>query len=593
MGVHWVVAATIVALSTCACGAGSDVETRADRHDDTRTDDERPNDDDGNSDDAEATALTDLPPPAPRWAAVWTPSESEPSVSDVSILRFDDVGRPEVFELADGADELIRKEWVSWSPEGTHLALLSCDRDTLIPSLFVASASDDFERRSVDLEFEPTTEPGCGDVEVLNSVSWMGPDTLFAAVLSQEQKLYHRIGVENLEVELLGSIAYSQPFTTSPFGALYVLGTPEVSWDLWFAAETGEPRRMGTKPDALLFTSNGPLTWGPDGQSATWWTQWPADSSSADVTSGSTTAPQFEIVPGQLPKVGHIHIPTGLVVDRHPKGDLSTSFEFLEMAVSPLGSVIAYAIYRRPVASFGADQRITLIRDGNSSPISGGVGAYGRATFGFLDEERFFYSSGREPQEPDGDRSVAVVLRTGTEVRELSVDRYAPFHFDAFRNENRLYFVRTGVDRHTSLWSVDVGDPNARAEQVSIEGSVVQDSVLKQGQVQPLPYHDVEEAELGQALLLASSDDDECKELQRGCQTARWVVSFETGVEVVQLNDAWLEGIVSWAPDGLGLIVLSTSGLSYVPGPSYRGSISVGPDVVGMVLPTRWPAAGF
>ncbi len=587
----WIIGGALVSL--CGCGATSDTDTRADReaHDGEATDQA----DDEMSGDVEAVPPANLPALAPRWVAVFTRDDAEPPNPRLSIVRFDDPLEPETFALAGSAEEYVTQDWVRWSPSGSHVAFVTCDRERLLPSLSVASATDDFERRAIGapLQFEATTEAGCRDVMSYNSIAWMGSDTLFAVILSSDQMLYYRIPVGSGEPELIGEIDSRQPFTASPFGVLYTLGTSSGVWDLWFAGETGEPQRMGTKPEALLFTRQGPLTWSPDGQRAWWWTHWPDDGSPTAAThgGGELPPPQVEIVPDQIPKIGRIHVPTGLVVDQHPHGDLSAAYEFNGYATSPTGAAVAYAVYRRPVAAYAAERHLTIVRDSGQTPIREGIGSSTQSIVGFIDDESLFFSVSREPQEPDGDRSVAIVVEQGGVSRELSVDRYAPRYMDVLRQSNRLFFARQSAERRASLWTVNLDDAEARAEPVVLEGSVIGDSLLKQGQIQPALYDKPAEAERGQALLVATSDDDECLEINRGCQTARWVVNFDGGPSIAQLQDRWVPAVVSWSPDGTGLVAVAEDGLSYIPGPDYRGWVQLEPGAVSMVVPVKWPAA--
>lgn len=570
-------------LSLAACGAGTDVAS----HSDDRSPDglESPSGaEGGEADRSEQEPPPILPDVAPRWLAV------SRAAQHLSVVRFDDPERPEIFTLAEGEGVVVSPDWVHWSPLGTNVAFLTCDADTLVPSLFIASAGDDFRPRAIGTPFqiEPSSELGCRDVTRTNAISWMGPDTVFAAVASEDFVLHYRIPVASLEPELLAESDTKPLHATSPHGALYVAGRSPGPWDLWFAGEADPPQRMSATPANPLNAEGGPLTWAPDGQRATWWTHYTASTPSAAGV-GESLPPELEVVPGRVPEIGRVHVPTGLVVDEHPHGNLYGSNEFAGRELAPKGPALAYAIYRTNVASFDAHREIMLSKGDDFVSLRGGLGGSSiRPAMGFLDGDVFFFSRWLDTPEGD-DITIELVLREAGEDRRITVGRYAAQHFDAFRDTGRLFFVRSEVDRSTLLWTFDTGEPNATAEQVAIEGSVVVDSVLKQGQVQPLYYNRPADAEAGEALLLAASDDTECRFLERDCQTQRWVVDFAGGQRLIRLNDKWLQATVSWVPDGSGLVAATAEAVSYIPGPAYRGSIRIHPATGTLIIPTAWP----
>jgi len=279
------------------------------------------------------------------------------------------------------------------------------------------------------------------------------------------------------------------------------------------------------------------------------------------------------------------------MVDYHPKGNLSTSYEFRTRAFSPHGSSLAYGIFRKGVASFETDSRVVLITDDDAVSLPKGITNSG--SFSLLDEETLLFARFAPELDPEGERITQYIVRQRQQERIIGEGGFGPYSFDGFSQSERLFFV--GGDRdELQLWTVQLNDPNARAESVPLDGSVITDSVLKQGRARPPPYQGTAQTDVGQALLLATSESDECYFVSQRCQMARWVVTFEPSVQVIRLDDLWLKGTVTWAPDGSGLLVegetVGEDGLSFIPAPTYRGSFELEPGALSVHLPERWPA---
>jgi hypothetical protein len=139
------------------------------------------------------------------------------------------------------------------------------------------------------------------------------------------------------------------------------------------------------------------------------------------------------------------------------------------------------------------------------------------------------------------------------------------------------------------VFRVDLADESARAEPVSLTGSVLLDSALPQGRTFSRNYGLLGGSDAGTALLVSTSTAADCRELGHQCETARWVADLRTNGAVVQLAPRWLEATMNWAVDGSGLLAVDREGLSFVPSTGYRGSFPLSAQVGTPIVPDSWP----
>jgi hypothetical protein len=273
------------------------------------------------------------------------------------------------------------------------------------------------------------------------------------------------------------------------------------------------------------------------------------------------------------------------VADVHPHGNLVFSNEFRGRALAATGPGYAYAVYRDGNAAVDPGGRI-VVRAESAFEVTDGSGHGIRQSFGFLDDRRFFYSRVIDGGD-SGESEVQVVLRTDGVERILSTARYDPAHLLGFAQQVRVVFARSEADRRSRLWTVDLADTEVQAEEVPLDGPVVLDSLLEWGETRPSEPGTPVNA-LGPVVLLAISDDIECRYL--GCHTGWAVVDFRDGIVVTPIESDLARASAGWAPDGSGLLAIA-GGLRFIPGPSYRGSFELHPDVTDMLAPRRWPAS--
>jgi hypothetical protein len=540
---------------------------------------------------------------APRWAAL-------SSWERLLVVRFDDVTRPEEVVLSALADgEKVDPEQVFWSPTGEHVAFLTSDAEGAL-SLWLASASEGFVRRAV-------AQPKSSVLRWSLALSgrglfWIGRSTLVLRVPTEQGVAFYRVPVATLAPELLGSFqddpgeagtAASQVLNAaSPFGFLFTAGSRSQS-ALYYAGESGPPRRLGSALSASgdgAHYSSAELLWSPDGQSANFWS---SAVSVADASGGfpgqigrysvlDAEPPALELEPDVEPKIGLVHLPRNLVVDAHPHGNIPYTDEVSGRALAPEGGAIAYTISRSLEPD---DYRLVLgVPDPTSTLVGmrvldGGVGHSLPPQFGFLDASALFYPEFSPAADPAQEPTVRCVVWRAGQRRELSVDRYTPATFRAIPGSELLYFVRQNVAGRAQVFRVDLSDESARAEPVSLTGSVLLDSALPQGRTFSRNYGLLGGSDAGTALLVSTSTAADCRELGHQCETARWVADLRTNGAVVQLAPRWLEATMNWAVDGSGLLAVDREGLSFVPSTGYRGSFPLSAQVGTPIVPDSWP----
>ncbi|HWA74272.1 MAG TPA: hypothetical protein VG937_18135 [Polyangiaceae bacterium] len=554
---------------------------------------------------ASRDAAPEVPPEppsaAPRWVAI-------SSRERLLVVRFDDVTRPEEVVLSAIADgEQSDSEQVYWSPTGEHLAFLTSAAGGA-PTLWVASASDGFQRRAL---MQPESSVSAwGPALSQRALFWIGPNALVLRVPSEGGIAFYRVSVATLAPELIGSFE-NEPgdlgaatdnvlSAASRFGFLFTTGSRSRA-ELHYAAESGSPLRLGS---ALSMSGDGThydsaeLVWAPDGRSANFWSTAVSDGAATSAVGqlGQYPVPDAEppmlaLEPDLEPKLGLVHLPRHLVVDAHPHGNLSYTEEVSGRALAPTGGAVAYTLRH----SLSDDYRLLFGVPMGSSGVSGatalegGVGHALPPQFGFLNAATLFYPELVPETDPAREPQVRCVLWRGGEKRELSVDRYAPATFRAIPDSDILYFVREDAARHADLFRVDLGDESARAEPIPLTGSVLLDSALPQGRTFGRGYGMLGGSDAGAALLVSTSTVAECRELGHQCETARWVVNLTTNGAITRLESRWLSATLNWAVDGSGLLAVDREGLSFVPSADYRGSFELSAEVGVMIVPDSWP----
>jgi hypothetical protein len=516
---------------------------------------------------------------APRWAAL-------SSWERLLVVRFDDVTRPEEIVLSALADgEKVDSEQVYWSPTGEHVAFLTSDTEGAL-SLWLASASDGFARRAVAQPESPVLQWSLAQSG--RGLFWIGRNTLALRVPNDQGIAFYRVPVATLAPELIGSFqgdpgdpgaaASNVLSAASRFGFLFTAGA-RAQAELYYAGENGPPRRLGS---ALLASGDGAhyasaeLLWSPDGKRANFWSTAVSVQDPSSGASGQSRRysvldaepPELELEPGVEPKIGLVHLPRNLLVDAHPNGNLSYTDEVSGRALASEGGAIAYAL-RHAVEPydyrllFGVPDPISTVA--GMQALEGGVGHTAPPQFGFLDASTLFYPEFLPAIDSTQESTVRCVVWRAEQKRELSLDRYAPATFRAIPGSEILYFVRENAARTAQVFRVDLADESARAEPVSLTGSVLLDSALPQGRTFSRNYGVLGGSDAGTALLVSTSTAADCRELGHQCETARWVVDLRTNGAVVQLAPRWLEATLNWAVDGSGLLAVDREGLSFVP----------------------------
>jgi hypothetical protein len=554
------------------------------------------------------TARPEAPPEppslAPRWVAL-------SSWDRLLVVRFDDVTRPEEVVLSGVDDgEKVDAESVYWSPTGEHVAFLTSDAEGA-PSLWLASASDGFARRAVP-QPEGTALPLS---TALNdrALFWIGQDTLALRVTNEQGVAFYRVPVATREPELLGSFQDDpgEPGTVvshvlsaaSRFGFLFTVGS-HTQAELYYAGESGPPRRLGAALSASgdgAHYASAELLWSPDGQSANFWSTAVSVEDPSSNLPGQTRRysvpdaepPALELEPETEPKIGLVHLPRNLVVDAQSHGSLTYTDEVSGRALAPEGGAIAYTVRHSLEPD---DNRLVFGIPGLTSPLvgtrvlDGGVGHALPPQFGFLDAATLFYPEFVPASEPAQEPAVRCILWRAEQKRELSVDRYTPATFRAIPRSQLLYFVRENAARKAQVFRVDLADESARAEPLSLTGSVLLDSTLPQGRTFSRSYGVLGGSDRGTALLVSTSTAADCRELGHRCETARWVADLSMNGPVIQLAPRWLDATLNWAVDGSGLLAVDREGLSFVPSTDYRGSFALSAQVGTPILPDSWPA---
>ena len=215
-----------------------------------------------------------------RWVAVV-------DAQSLAVVRFDDPLAPKTIPVVpmaaagatDAASVTIVETLVAWSPDGERLAFVTQEATSSAPSamkLWVAARTDDFAPREIPLP---------SDVHFTEH--WIGDDALAVRLVrngstAQESVEIVRARAPDWTVESLAprsgenGVASSgaSVFTPSRYGVLYDVGSAGAA-QLMVARAEGEPRRLGGVPAGARFD----LTWSTDGQSATWWTAPPGNTS--------------------------------------------------------------------------------------------------------------------------------------------------------------------------------------------------------------------------------------------------------------------------------------------------------------------------
>jgi hypothetical protein len=219
-----------------------------------------------------------------------------------------------------------------------------------------------------------------------------------------------------------------------------------------------------------------------------------------------------------------------------------------------------------------------------------GLGRAPPPTFGFLGASTLFYPELIPAADPAAEPSVRCMVWQAGEKRELSVDRYSPDTFRGVAGTELLYFVRENKARRAEVFSVDLADVAARAEPISLPGSVLLDSVLPQGHTLGAGFGLFGGSDAGSALLVSTSTADECSSLGHRCETARFVAELSGERRAFELEPRWLYASLGWAVDGSGLLAVDGEGLHFVPSGDYRGSFALSAEVGTLLVPDRWPA---
>jgi hypothetical protein len=545
------------------------------------------------------------PPVVPRWIAVL-------DTESISALRFDDVTKPELLRLSSSENVKL----LSWSPDGSHLAYVSADGVAV--TLHVASASDDFEVRDVVLP-EPPGAVGAPEWSVvaasksvwadghewLRGLSWMGPNTVLLSSCRAERFELYRMPADRLEPERIGEYRAGSPelgdpceqvvFSATRFGVLYTTGSTDAP-ELWIARESEEPRRMG----AGLLASGGEgyaaaeLLWSADGESAAWWTvgKLPEVPFAGGISPPEPSEPSVDVLPEETPSIGHVHVPLGCEVERDPHGDLYFCDQPSYRAQAPGGPGYAFLVNQ---GTSGSHPRLRASISGRNEVLLGPA----VAGFAFVGEARLVFARPADDEPAPGGDAVELTLYDG-QARVIDRTPGKVFSVDALPGSDRVYFVREEEgDPRFTLWTAAL---DVVPERVEIDGSVILDSLLKQGAIAPhVPNYGVGPRESrpastrgGRFLLLDAASDGSCISRSDHCQTSRWIVDLERYGRAIQLHDRWTPQDsltpMTWTPDGAGLLASDAEGIHFIPGPDFEGSFGLAGPAEMWFIPESWPA---